>query len=352
MKQNAEDLAFGNWPDILTGRGMDSSFFNGKCGPCPLCGGTDRYRWNQRKFGGVWVCNGCTAGKYASGFSLLMKHMGYRSFHEAADDVRDFFGANPSIQPISRESYFAAQSDWTPEKIERNLERMVRMWNQAQEIKSGDPVSRYMQNRVPGMNLLLQDIRFHPALEYWAPPVEKGGRPVLLGKFPAMLACARDVQGNLVQLHKTYLTPDGHKANVPLAKKTDLGVGETSFAVRMMEPMGDKLGVCEGLESGWASAMLDGIPVWPCLNGPALAKFTLPHELLHKVKTLVIFADSDELKKSGSREDGSAVMRRAGSTYAAECAQTARQMKLRCLIVRPAKVGNDFADFWKERVAA
>jgi putative DNA primase/helicase len=352
MNEKAEELAHGRWPDILMARGLDSSFFNGRSGPCPFCGGKDRFRWAQNKFGGVWVCNQCTSGKYADGFKLLMRHMGYTSFRDAADDVREFFGTSSTIKPIPREQRASYSNDWTPEKVAHNRERMLKFWNQAQAISAGDPVDLYMQNRVPGMDLVLHELRFHPALEYWAPPTELDGKPIFLGKYPAMLAIARDADGQIAQLHKTYLTPDGQKANVPIPKKTDLGVGVNSFAVRMMVPVGDTLGICEGLETGWASAMLKGVPVWPCLNGPALAKFELPLELVATIKKLIIFADSDELKMAGTTPAGYAAMRRPGSAYAEICAENARKKRLRCLIVRPAKTGDDFADYWKEKVAA
>lgn len=352
MNEKAEDLAFGRWPDILMARGLDASFFNGKAGPCPFCGGRDRYRWNQRKFGGVWVCNSCTDDKYSNGFQMLMRHMGYHNFREAADDVREFFGSNPSIQPIPRHVQLSQDTGWTPEKIAFNHARMIKTLDEAVEVRAGDPVSRYIQNRVPGMSMKMDNVRFHPCLAYWAPPVEDGGRPVKLGDFPAMLSAAQDAQGNLVQLHKTYLTPDGFKANVPIAKKTDLGVGCNSYAVRMMEPIGDTLGVCEGMETGWASVMLKNIPVWPCLSGPVLSEFTLPQELRNQVKKLIIFADSDDLKVFGRHQDGSNKLRRPGSWYAEKCAERARSQGLRSLIIRPAKTGADFADYWGNAVAA
>lgn len=351
MNEKAEDLAVGRWPDILTARGMDPSFFSGRNGPCPFCDGKDRYRWVQKKYGGVWVCSGCTNNKYASGFSMLMQHMGYSSFREAADDVREFFGTNKHIQPLTREQWRAQNDEMTPEKVARNRSRMLRFWDEARDVAQGDPVYCYMQKRVPGMDFIPSDIRYHPALEYWLPPPPGQERPQLLGKFPAMLALARDVNGEVVQLHKTYLTVDGGKADVPLVKKTDLGVGVNSFAVRMMEPIGDRLGVCEGLETGWAAAMMNKIPVWPCLNGHALSEFVLPDELRGQIKKLVIFADSDELKTRGRPMDGVVKKFRPGSEYAAKLADSARRQGLRTLIIRPAKVGFDIADHWNSELA-
>ncbi len=340
----AEDLVYGRWPDILTAAGMDASFFTQRNGPCPFCGGTDRFRW-AKKNGGLWVCNQCTGGSYANGFRMLMEHMGYTSFREAADHVRSYFGAGVQIQAIAREARVARANDLSPEQAQRNLQRIQRFWSEARAITEGDPVSRYLRNRVPGLDVTPQMLRYHPGLEYWAPPETEGGKPVSLGKFPAMLALAQDARGEVVQLHKTFLTMEGQKAAVPLAKKTDYGLGINSFAVRMMEPEGDTLAVCEGIETGLAAAMLRRVPVWPCLNGPAMAQFELPQELKAQIRRLVIFADHDERKRVGV-VDGVQKFRRPGSFYAEQLAQRIRKQGVRVLVIKAATEGQDMANQW------
>ena len=46
----AEDLGYGHWTDILISAGLDRSFLSGKPGPCPFCGGNDRFQWKANKF--------------------------------------------------------------------------------------------------------------------------------------------------------------------------------------------------------------------------------------------------------------------------------------------------------------
>jgi putative DNA primase/helicase len=277
--------------------------------------------------------------------------MGYQTFREAADDVRDFFGTNPNVKPVPREQQIVLGGAMTPEVVLRNRTRMLRLWDEGQKITRGDPVDLYLRLRVKGINFLPENIRFHPALPYWAPPPEGSDRPVLLGRFPSMLAYAQAPDGSLAQLHKTYLTREGVKADVPVVKKTELGVGVNSFAVRMLEPTGDTLGVCEGIETGCASAMLRDIPVWPCLNGPAMSEFELPHDLLGQVKKLVIFEDADSLKAFGRNQDGTVKLRSPGAVYAHKLAERARKWGLRTLIIKSARVGDDIADYWNENSA-
>jgi phage/plasmid primase-like uncharacterized protein len=47
-KHNTKDLAQGNWVTILARFGADASCLDGKHRPCPSCGGTDRFRFDDR----------------------------------------------------------------------------------------------------------------------------------------------------------------------------------------------------------------------------------------------------------------------------------------------------------------
>jgi putative DNA primase/helicase len=341
MLPKAEELAYGRWPEILKAAGVDSSFLNGKNGPCPFCpdAGRDRFRF-QDKNGGRWVCAQCTESQWSGGFQFLMKHMGYHSFNEAADHVRDFFGIKAGAddentkrvierlkrQPVRRDSEIDVQA---------GVERMQRLWNESRVITCGDPVDRYLRRRVPSLGLIPGDIHYHPQLGYWEAPETLNGKPVFIGNFPAMVVRGLDAAGNLVQIHKTYLTPEGQKAPVDHAKKTDRGIGANSFALRLGVPTGDTLAVCEGIETALAAWQMDEtVPVWPCHCSSVLANFQMPVELQGQIRRVIIYADADELKNG----------RRAGSEAAAKLASNLRQERIRSLIVRPAKTGKDFAD--------
>jgi hypothetical protein len=150
-----------------------------------------------------------------------------------------------------------------------------------------------------------------------------------------MLVRGFDPHGELVQLHKTFLTPDGFKADVPNPKKTDVGVGSNSFALRMGDPTQGELGICEGIETGLASMLLrPGIPVWACHSAGILANFVVPDHLRGVVKRVLIFSDCDE-RKNG---------RRAGQEASAKVAASLRKDGYRSLILQPAKVGSDMVD--------
>lgn len=339
MSPNAEDLAYGHWPDILVKAGVDPSYFTGRQGPCPFCpdGGTDRYIF-QNKNGGRYLCRHCTGAKYKSGFDYLMRHMGYTQFRAAADHVRDYFGVNPGdpegARFIERAARLARPIDRGID-IERATYRMQKVLSETLAVVSGDPVDLYLRGRLPRLKAIPVEIRFHPRLEYWNPPESENGKPVFVGYFPAMVVRGIDPKGSLVQIHKTYLTNDGHKAAVDEPKKTDRGVGSNSFALRMGWPQGDTLGVCEGIETGLGSTLLyQDIPVWPCDCSSILANFAVPEELKGQIRRLLIFTDSDVIKNG----------RKAGSEAAATLAKRMRPEGVRTLIIRPARVGADMAD--------
>lgn len=337
MLVNAEELAYGRWPDILQSAGVNSAFFNGKHGPCPFCpdGGTDRFRF-QNTNGGRWICSQCTASKWCNGFDFLMRHMQYRSFKEAADHVRDHFGITQSDSPEKVMRIREALPPVPKEKaidVPKVVQKMQRHWDTALVVTSGDPVDRYVRSRVPQLKDVPADIRFHPRMGYWDQPEVRGGDPIFRGYFAAMVVRGFNAAGELVQIHKTYLTPDGRKADVANQKKTDSGIGSNSFALRIGVPTGDTLGVCEGIETGLAASVLDGCPVWPCHSSSIMANFEVPLEFKGQVRKIIIYADSDPLKNG----------HRAGSEAAAKLAASLRTQGYRSLIVRPAKIG-DFAD--------
>ena len=64
--------ACGNWPELLAAVGIDTPS-RGKHGPCPVCGGSDRFRLDDKGGRGTWICNQCGAG---DGLDLVSKVTG------------------------------------------------------------------------------------------------------------------------------------------------------------------------------------------------------------------------------------------------------------------------------------
>lgn len=64
--------ACGHWPELLAAVGIDTPS-RGKHGPCPVCGGSDRFRLDDKGGRGTWICNQCGAG---DGLDLVSKVTG------------------------------------------------------------------------------------------------------------------------------------------------------------------------------------------------------------------------------------------------------------------------------------
>lgn len=69
---DVKTAANGRWCEILDQLGVGLPM-GGQHGPCPDCGGTDRFRFDDEGGRGTWICNQCGAG---NGLDLVMKVAG------------------------------------------------------------------------------------------------------------------------------------------------------------------------------------------------------------------------------------------------------------------------------------
>jgi len=90
------EIATGQWPAILGAlAGLSSDQLTDKHQPCPLCGGKDRYRFDDQDGSGSWFCNQCggpsQSGGAGNGMELLMRRTGW-TFKEAAQRIEQHLG--------------------------------------------------------------------------------------------------------------------------------------------------------------------------------------------------------------------------------------------------------------------
>ena len=226
--------------------------------------------------------------------------------------------------------------------------KLARLWAQCREPVGGDPVSLYLRHRLAlatGDRLdVPQVLRLHPGLEY-----HHEGKPA--GRWPAMVVAVASPAGELVALHRTWLTPEGRKAPTPgPVKKLSraagpvmggcirlawLGdgadpAGAASGAERAPAPAG-LLGIAEGLETAMAARQASGVPTAAAYSAGALAAWRWPPGL----RRLVIFADADT----------------AGAQAADRLRQRARAAGLSVSVMTPTTPGADWCDVWATRAA-
>ncbi|MCJ2098962.1 toprim domain-containing protein [Methylobacterium sp. E-046] len=262
MRTPLAERALGRWTGLLPMLGVDSRFLTPKQGPCPMCGGKTRFRYDDKGGRGTWICNSCGAG---DGAQLAMRVTGM-SFRDIAERLDPIIGEAPPV----------------PAKAERSIEDcragLNRLWRSASPVRPDDPVGRYLRQRV-GLTNVPDCLRTAARLRY------QDDTPSF---HPGMLAMVRDADGNAATLHRTFLTHDGRKADVAAPRRLMPGTIPPGSAVRLFE-IGSTLGIAEGIETALAAASLFGVPVWAAVNASQLAKWVPPAE----ASEIIVFGDAD-----------------------------------------------------------
>lgn len=96
MKINVTETvkqACGHWPSILPA--LDVKVIKNRHQACPVCGGSDRFRFDDKEGRGTWFCNQCGAG---DGLKLVEKVFSV-SAAEAAGKVGALTGNLPPVAP-------------------------------------------------------------------------------------------------------------------------------------------------------------------------------------------------------------------------------------------------------------
>ena len=331
---DASELAIDRWPQILMAAGIDKSFLKKKHGPCPVCGGKDRFRFIDKDGKGTFFCSGCGPG---DGFKLLINYKDFSRFADAADFVRNVVGNVPVERTIRNVAYVAQkQAEEKAEKEKRKIS-LQKTWNYSKPVKRGDPVSKYLTitRKLPIENVPAT-LRFNPRMDYYEESEEDGQPDVYMGKFPVMIAMVQDKFGRPVGLHRTYLSQDGTKALVKKGKKLMKGLGVSGGAIRLFK-CEETLAVTEGIETAFAVYALTGQPVWACISATILENFQPPEG----VKTILIYADNDLPDSRG---------RRAGQQAAKALAERLTAEGYTVKLNLPIAAGTDFHDVWTARL--
>lgn len=162
------------------------------------------------------------------------------------------------------------------------------------------PARRYFFNRGIPINSEIQDVKFHPSLEYWEE--DENGNWVLVGKFPAIVSAFRSAEGRVVNFHRIYINEDGTKADVVKVKKILAALpGFRGSAINVAKGPGRNLHVTEGVEKGWAVHLVTGEPVkaaYSCGSLPSL------HVDKSEYDRVVIWSDCDPINPNRKREIG------------------------------------------------
>lgn len=280
-----------------------------RAGPCPVCEGKDRFRFDDRDGTGSYYCQRCGPGL---GIGLVMAYRKW-DFAKAALEIDNFLGskphlARPMITPVKQR---------TPEEIRGSLRRFMAG---AAKIAPGAPSWNYLERRCGDLAGVHDDLWHHPSAFYDSEQ----------GAFPALLAVVRDASGTPVTLHRTFLDEHGNKANVPAVRKLMAGIGNWAGGAVRLGPLQARMGVAEGIETAICAGKLHGITVWSALNAHGVEAWVPPEG----VQSVVICGDCDS--------------HFAGQISAYKLAQRLEANGVGVEIRIPSVIGKDWCDIWTQ----
>lgn len=256
--------ARGKWKGILLQLGVPAQSLTGKHGPCPMCGGDDRFRFDNKDQRGTYICNACGAG---DGMKLAVEFTG-KPFSVLAPQIDGMLG---NVRP---------DAPGKPAMTDDDRAKALRaVWTATKPVQPGDLAHAYLTTRKVEELIYPKALRFGPAI------MDGEG-----GVRPAMVAVVTDLDGKPVTLHRTYLKPDGSgKAEMTSPRKLMPGELPDGSAVRLSEFTTGMLGIAEGIETALSASALYQIPVWAAISAGNLAKW-IPPEGCGEV---AIFGDND-----------------------------------------------------------
>jgi hypothetical protein len=258
-------------------------------GPCPTCGGSDRFAINPSK--NVFICRGAAKGGPIS----LVMHIDGTDYLRSVETItgRPKPGGGRVESEQERQDREKRIATMKAEAAERDRVRMAKetarvarrrataggIWGEAIPI-TGTQAERYLAGRGIDMSRLeTSQLRFHPELPHKDSP----------DLFPALIAKVTGQDGRASGIWQIYLG-DGPKGRARL-KDTKIGMGPMNGGAVRIGGIASKIGLAEGVESSAAAAEVDdfAMPVWPCLSTSGLIGFVPPPE----VEEIVIFPDFD-----------------------------------------------------------
>jgi hypothetical protein len=240
-------------------------------GPCPVCGGNDRFAINPRR--GVFNCRSCNAGGDGIALVQFVEACGFR------DALRILAGdaeAAPDQERIKRlrekaEAKAQQQRDYEAVMRARAI-RDARETVQASKPGAGTLVDKYLRARGIVFDVFPPTIGFipdHPYTKSWR------GRSTEWFRGPCMIAAIQNASGRVVAVHQTWLDPsepgkkrkiidpDGNDVDAkgkPYPAKLVRG-SKKGGAIRLspMQPLG-KMVMGEGIETTASALTVNACP--------------------------------------------------------------------------------------------
>lgn len=293
--------AEGNWGAVMSALAPalePAVAANGKHVSCPVHGGknSDAFRvFKDFDQTGGCICNSC--GAQPNGIATL-KWLFDWDTKQAFTEVANVLGMTDTAASQSNKVRIKPKAE-NPENEKAKAEKRAQVIGKLKAAweESVSPVDEkgrilftYLANRKLGIPAPTSALRVHPAYPYYHIDGEELKN---LGEFPVIMSKFSDKNGNPLTIHRTYLSPDGQKADIPYSVKKFMAsppdVKATGGAI-YLDPPAPRIAVCEGLETALAVRQATELNTVACCSATLLGKYE-PNEVTQEV---FIFADYDD----------------------------------------------------------
>jgi phage/plasmid primase-like uncharacterized protein len=273
--------------DVIDARGIRLRGRVERTGPCPICGGNDRFAVNVKK--AIFNCRGCNKG---GDVIALVQHLDGVDFREAVAVLAGERVSEPRQPIIIRPKPDA-------EAYKRQQRNKARVLFRRSVPSAGTVVENYLRGR--GIAIPLP-----------------GTVRYLDGQHPAMLVpygVPHEIEpgvletGAVTAVHLTLLKPDGSgKADT---KPNKLTVASPAGMPMVLAPMNDLLGlaITEGIEDALSVHQATGLGAWAAGGWSNLPKL-IAAIADAATECVTVFADADDAGQRGARELAEALVAR------------------------------------------
>lgn len=260
--------ACGHWPELLAAMGIDTPS-RGKHGPCPACGGKDRFRLDDQTGRGTWICNQCGNG---DGLDLLVRVTG-KSTKEAAELLAPLVGLSAGgLDPAERERIQRQQQAKTEQERQRAEQQRQKAARRAADIMAdtGQGESTYLERKGFGSHLSAVNRTL----------IREGGENFHAGSLVVALT---DEGGELVNVQ--LIRDDGTKRY--------LHGGQKAGAFHRIEG-GELVAICEGYATGLSVHLATGATLYCAMDAGNLHAVAAIARRQNPEARILLCGDNDE----------------------------------------------------------
>lgn len=195
---------------------------------------------------------------------------------------------------LDQQAERALDTNWTPaipadtatveEARAAKAAAALRLWNGSGCVSHSESAGLYLRRRGLAHVIGAAALRHRP--DCWHPERVR---------HHALIGAVTNVHGTMLGVHRTFLAPDGQKADVQPVKAS---LGPIWGGAIRFDPVAAGLVIGEGIETAASAGLMLGLPAWAAISAGNMASgLVLPPE----VRTVVIASDPDAAGRSAAR---------------------------------------------------